>query len=350
MTRESRPGRSWEKYFLICVALVLVGAGFYAGFRVAQPPPPPDFEQLRQTPNPGLPSPGETPGETAGEADPYGTSGVYDPSMSDQMVDEGLVDEGQARDGGAAPAGDGPASAGGADGEASLQLVRQPPPGGSGARIALVIDDLGRSLADLETLAALGIPITYAVLPLEAKTAQVVAALRRRGEEILCHLPMEARGGNNPGPGALLRSMSPDEIRVATAKALDSVPGAVGLNNHMGSAVVTDVPSMNAMLDVLSGRGLFFLDSRTTAETVGYSLARQKGVPSAERQVFLDTQKERAFIQRQFEELMAVARSRGAAVAIAHPYPETLEILAAEVPKARRLGFEFVTVGSLLDR
>ena len=208
---------------------------------------------------------------------------------------------------------------------------------------------MGRSLQDLDTLAALGVPITYAVLPFEVKTPQVVQTLRGRGEEILCHLPMEASGGNNPGPGALLLSMSPDEIRQATEKALDAVPGAVGLNNHMGSAVVTHAPSMKAMMDVLDRRGLFFLDSRTTAKTLGYSLARQSGIPSAERQVFLDTQKDRERIRQQFRTLLESARQRGAAIAIAHPYPETLEILTAEVPGAVAQGFEFVTVGTLMD-
>ena len=339
MTRSSRQGSSWEKYLLISAALILVAAGFYAGFRAAQPPPPPDFDQLREAPAPqdGL---ADSPD---GAVDPFDDSAIYDPSMDDQMVDEGLIEGGGV---------DEDRGGGESTGEPeALTLQRQPPPGKDGkARIALVIDDLGRSLQDIETLASLGVPITYAVLPFEVKTPQVVAALRQRGAEILCHLPMEARGGNNPGPGALLRSMGPDEIRRATESALDAVPGAVGLNNHMGSAVVTDVPSMNAVLDVLSSRGLFFLDSRTTAETVGYTLARRKGVPTAERQVFLDTHKERAFIAEQFQRLMQVAEARGAAVAIAHPYPETMEILAAEVPNAKARGFEFVTVGRLLDR
>ena len=236
--------------------------------------------------------------------------------------------------------------------DVDLELQRQPAPvGGSGKpRIALVIDDLGRSLKDLRTLKALGIPISYAVLPFESRTSEVVAMLRQQGEEVLCHLPMEAKGGNNPGPGALLTSMSPKELRKATEAALNAVPGAVGLNNHMGSAVMSDVSSMGAVLDVLNSRGLFFLDSRTTADTVGYSLARQKGIPTAERQVFLDTHRDSAFIRKQFATLLKSAKRRGGAIAIAHPYDETLEILADAVPQAMSEGFEFVTASQLVDR
>lgn len=343
MTRKSGSGFSWEKYLIVSGALVLLAAGFYAGFRAAQPPPPPDFESLRQ-PTVGDGSPAVGDGSPGGGSLAGGSPGVEDPSS---VYDDGpdLLSGDFAAD----P--DPGAEEAPAIGPSPLEIVRQPPPvDGKGRRIALVIDDLGRSLKDLDTLQGLGVPISYAVLPFEVKTAQVVSVLRRRGAEVLCHLPMEAKGGNNPGPGALFVSMSPEEIRSATRNALDAVPGAVGLNNHMGSAVVTEESAMRPMLEVLAQRDLFFLDSRTTAETVGYSLARQTGVPSAERQVFLDTHRNREFIRGQFQQLLRSAEGRGAAIAIAHPYRETLEVLQSEVPKAREAGFEFVTVGRLMDR
>jgi len=103
-----------------------------------------------------------------------------------------------------------------------------------GARVALVIDDLGHDVADLRPLEALGVPVTYSVLPYEPQTPEVVAELRRRKAEILLHLPMEPRNGENPGPGALLQGMSDGELRQRTEEALKAVPGAVGVNNHMG--------------------------------------------------------------------------------------------------------------------
>jgi hypothetical protein len=217
------------------------------------------------------------------------------------------------------------------------------------ARIALVIDDLGRSLDDVHTLEQLGVPISYSVLPFEDHTAEVVADLRKRGKEILCHLPMEPRNSENPGPGALLLGMSRAQLRELTADALAAVPGATGVNNHMGSSLTEDEGSMEAILGVLKGRKLFFLDSRTSAQSVGYRTAMDLGVPSAERQVFLDNDQKTEAIQVQIQRLQTLARQRGSAIAIGHPYPTTLAVLAQEIPRLRAAGFELVPVSYLLD-
>lgn len=219
-----------------------------------------------------------------------------------------------------------------------------------GVRVALVIDDLGRSLDDVQGLEALGVPITYAVLPFEEHTVPVVAELRRARKEMLLHLPMEPKNGEDPGPGALLLGMSDDELQEKTVAALAAVPGAVGVNNHMGSGLSEDERSMDAVLGVLAGRRLFFLDSRTSADSVGYKTAIRHGIPAAERQVFLDGDPSPDAIRTQFQRLLDLARTRGVAIAIGHPHPETLEVLAEEVPRARALGYEFVPVSYLLDR
>jgi len=224
------------------------------------------------------------------------------------------------------------------------------PPAGRPGRVALVIDDLGRSVDDLLPLERLGVPITYSVLPFEERTPAVVAQLRGRGEEILLHLPMEPKSGANPGPGALRLGMTADELRQRTLAALQAVPGAVGVNNHMGSGLSADERSMSAILRVLSTRGLFFLDSRTSPDSVGYRTALSLGVPAAERQVFLDPDPRPQAVHEQFLRLLEVARTRGAAVAIGHPHPDTLAVLTAEVPRARAAGYEFVPVSYLLDR
>lgn len=221
---------------------------------------------------------------------------------------------------------------------------------GEGARIALVIDDLGRSLTDVDKLERLGVPITYAVLPFETKTAQVTAKLRALGAEILLHLPMEPGGGANPGPGALRVSMTRNELAQATRQALQAVPGAVGVNNHMGSRLTADAGAMTAILGELQGRNLFFLDSRTSAASTGYDTARSLGLASAKRQVFLDPDPSIEEIRYQFHRLLSLARQHGAAIAIGHPYPATFEALATEVPRAQALGYEFVRASYLVDQ
>lgn len=219
-----------------------------------------------------------------------------------------------------------------------------------GARVALVIDDLGRSLRDLEALEALGVPVTYSVLPFETMTPQVVAEVNRQGWELMCHLPMEPESGANPGLGALTSKMNAAELADATRAALAAVPGAVGVNNHMGSSLSADEAAMDPILEVVRERGLFFLDSRTSGSSVGYRVALAHGVPAVERQVFLDPELTTEAIEQQFDRLLWLAEERGQAVAIGHPHASTLEVLARRVPQAVEEGFEFVPVSYLLDR
>jgi len=218
------------------------------------------------------------------------------------------------------------------------------------AYVALVIDDLGRSLEEVRAVGALGVPITYSVLPFEVKTPQVVAALNREGEEILCHLPMEPGNGANPGPGALTLSMSRRKLRKAVRAALDAVPGAAGVNNHMGSVFTADPRAMETVIKVLAKQEIFFLDSRTSADTLGYQVARRLGVPAVERQVFLDPDPAPQAIAFQFDRLLQIARLNGSAVGIGHPHAVTLEVLAEQIPLAREQGIEFVAVSNLVDR
>ncbi|HEX2252182.1 MAG TPA: divergent polysaccharide deacetylase family protein [Thermoanaerobaculia bacterium] len=225
-----------------------------------------------------------------------------------------------------------------------------PPAPAAGAEVALVIDDLGRSLEDVRALGRLGVPVTYAVLPFETLTPQVAQELARRGEEVLLHLPMEGRETADPGPGALTLGMDEGAMRAALVAALDAVPGAVGVNNHMGSVLSADASSMRLVLGEVARRGLYFLDSRTTADSVGYQAARELGVPATQRQVFLDTDADPAAIREQFRRVLAEAARRGSAVAIGHPYPATLAVLAEEVPRAEAAGYRFVPVSRLLDR
>lgn len=218
------------------------------------------------------------------------------------------------------------------------------------ARVAVLIDDLGPRLEDAERLLAIGVPLSYAVLPNEPFSGEVAAQLVARRAEVLCHLPMAAEKGENPGPGALEPGMSPGKLAKLTAAALDAVPGAVGINNHMGSVVTADAEAMRAVLGVAAERRLFFVDSRTTPASVAEQVARELGVATAARDVFLDAETDSGSIAAELERLLALARERGAAIAIAHPHPATLELLERELPRLKSRGFELVPVSYLLER
>jgi hypothetical protein len=155
-------------------------------------------------------------------------------------------------------------------------------------RLALVIDDAGYDLADLQPFLDLPIPLAVAVLPNLPHSAEAARRVRDAGKELLLHLPMEPEGGEDPGPGALLTSHPAFEIERLLDAALASVPGAVGVNNHMGSKATADAAFMDVLLEALGRRGLFFVDSRTTVLTVAASEAERLGVPYLARKVFLD--------------------------------------------------------------
>ncbi len=225
-----------------------------------------------------------------------------------------------------------------------------PIPRGDGRRVALVIDDLGRRVQDVVELSELGVPLSFGVLPFETRTHEVVNELGRRGAEMLLHLPMQPRTEADPGPGALRSGMSSAELEAATRWALGAVGGARGVNNHMGSELSADPESMRAILGVLAEHDLFYLDSRTSPDSVGYSLALEMGLAAAERQVFLDAEAGPEAIRGQFRRLLQLARDRGAAVAIGHPHADTLAVLREEIPQALAAGFEFVPVSSLTNR
>jgi polysaccharide deacetylase 2 family uncharacterized protein YibQ len=222
-----------------------------------------------------------------------------------------------------------------------------PPPQ---ARVAIVVDDLGRSVKQVDRLLAIGVPMSYAVLPFESHTRDVVARLSAAGAEILVHLPMEPDGADNPGPHAILERLDPRRIAARTEEAVAAVPGAVGLNNHMGSKITADESAMRAVLGVVARHGLFFLDSRTTVETRAFDWARDEGIPAVRRDVFLDDDLDASAIAEQFGRLLELARANGAAVAIGHPHESTLQVLEREVPRARAAGVEFVPVSYLLER
>lgn len=318
-SKTATPSRG-VRIALISAALVLFVAGLYFGVQLAKPPPPPDFAALEAAP-PSL-----------HEASSHGPDLDREPRPVDPLA---VLSTGAAKK---------------PDRRPEVVDGATPAMAPGGPRIALVIDDLGRSLRDLDVLAQLGVPISYAVLPFESQTAEVVATLRERGEEILCHIPMQAKGGNNPGPGALLSDMSVEQLQAATARALAAVPGAVGVNNHMGSSIASDPQAIAAVMQVVAKSNLFFLDSRTSADTLAYTTARRLGLPAGERQVFLDTEIESEAIAAQFDRLLALAQQRGSAIAIAHPHDITLRLLAERVPQAQAAGYEFVLASTLMDR
>lgn len=189
-----------------------------------------------------------------------------------------------------------------------------------------------------------------AVLPGLRWSAASALSLKEGGKEVLLHLPMEPAGYPKvrPGPGVILMSQTDAEILRVLEEDLASVPGAVGVNNHMGSAATADPRVMRTVARALAGRGLFFLDSRTTVATVAEHAAQVAAVPAVSRRIFLDDVATESAVRAQLAELVRRAREEGAAVAIGHPYPATLAVLEKELPGFAGKGVVLVRVGELV--
>jgi polysaccharide deacetylase 2 family uncharacterized protein YibQ len=202
----------------------------------------------------------------------------------------------------------------------------------------------------VERIASWPYPVSGAVLPVLPGSGPAARALEESGKQVILHLPMEPRQypRMQPGPGVVLRSHDEEQITRTVETDLESVPGAVGVSNHMGSAATADPRVMRAVARVLARRRLFFLDSRTTGATVAREAARQERVPAVSRRVFLDDVATEQAVGKALDELVLHARAEGFAVALGHPYPATLAVLERELPGLARRGVRLVPVGDLV--
>jgi polysaccharide deacetylase 2 family uncharacterized protein YibQ len=174
--------------------------------------------------------------------------------------------------------------------------------------------------------------------------------MHRSGHEVWLHLPMEPEpsSGGKPGPGVVLVSMSDGEVRTAVHSAIDDVPHAVGMNNHMGSKATADLRTMTWVMQELKARGLSFIDSRTTRNTVAEEAARAQGVPTGRRHVFLDNQRNPAAIRRQLAEAVQRCRMEGEIIAVGHMAQVTVGVLQQELPKLKKRGADLVPPSKLV--
>jgi len=225
-----------------------------------------------------------------------------------------------------------------------------PSPGEKIGYLAIIIDDLGESIHYAQSLARLDFPITFSVLPYNTRTKEVCSLAKRLQIELMLHLPMEPNGypdRANPGPGALFVHLGPVQIKSTFIDDLQQVHGAVGINNHMGSRFTSDKESMGVLFDEIKKKGLFFVDSLTTSKSVAKILAREKNIPYLQRHVFLDNVQEEKAILFQLQKAENVALRKGTAIAIGHPYAQTLKALQ-EWEKIRNTSVRVVQVRDLL--
>lgn len=213
-------------------------------------------------------------------------------------------------------------------------------------RIAIIIDDLGYGLAPGERALGLPGPVAYAILPATPRARALAERAQAIGKEVLLHLPLQSANVDHADePGGLKLDMTRGQFAHTFSEAFASVPNVIGVNSHRGSLLTRHPGHMAWLMEEIRSQGdLFFVDSYTTHESIALRLAREAGVPAVKRDVFLDPDQAPGTVEREFERLKKLARRRGFAIGIGHPYPQTLKLLEDELPKLEDEGIELVSI------
>ena len=215
-------------------------------------------------------------------------------------------------------------------------------------QLVIIIDDIGHSLPLGHRAAMLPGPINIAVLPHQKNSITLAELAYQQGQDILLHAPMSNTQGRDPGKGTLTANMAKDEFIRTLKNNLQAIPHVQGVNNHMGS-LLTQLPEpMSWVMETLRQQQLYFVDSRTSPSTIAQVKAKAYQLPNLKRDVFLDNNRDENAIHHQLELLLSIADRQGIAVAIGHPYPETLSVLEQVLPGLALRGYQLTTISQLL--
>ena len=209
--------------------------------------------------------------------------------------------------------------------------------------IVLVIDDFGYRNDNIsDGFLNLSIPITCAIIPGHTASKKFAEKAVSYGKEVIIHMPMESE---NYSPGEdeykLLTSMTSELLENKLIQAFESLPEAIGMNNHQGSKATSDSKTMTVLASVLKDRGKYFIDSRTSSLTIGEKTMISFGVPTARRNIFLDNNNDLDKIEEQMNKLANSAKKNGVAVGLGHARKNTLSVIEKVVPNLLDKGFVF---------
>jgi uncharacterized protein len=222
------------------------------------------------------------------------------------------------------------------------------PASASDGLLAIIIDDVGYSAPLGERTLALPGAFTLSILPKAPHSARLARLADEYGKEVMLHNPMSNTRGLPLDPGGLTETMDKASFFSVLAENFELIPQAQGLNNHMGSLLTQQATPMGWLMEFLGARGAYFIDSRTTAASRAWETAQHYRVPSLPRDVFLDHDRDPEQILHQLGLAVSLAQTRGYAVAIGHPYPETLTALEHLPSLLKATNVELVPVSSLL--
>lgn len=217
-------------------------------------------------------------------------------------------------------------------------------------RLAVIVDDCGYDMSSVRTLLNTGLPLNFAVLPYKPYSSDVLEMIKSDGRVAMLHLPMEPvdRSAMSEGSSTICTDMSKDKILELTRKAINSLPGVSGVNNHQGSKATADSATMTTVLQELRNQDLFFVDSRTSSKSVARDKAVAMGVPTARNDIFLDNSSDVQAIRKQIYKAMDIAEKNGSAIAICHARPNTAKAWSMYAEEIKNTGIELVPITDLL--
>ena len=213
--------------------------------------------------------------------------------------------------------------------------------------IAIIIDDMGHSYDQGVELINLPFPLTLSFLPERPYTKRLIEMANFHRKEIMLHAPMQNSMGFGLGYGGLNKNMTEATLKKTLLNSFEKINYMVGVNNHMGSVLTTDPLTMKWVMQTISQYPFYFVDSRTSADSVAANMASEYNIPNLSRDIFLDHMQERGFIQNQFLKLIDLAKKNGTAIAIGHPHPETVKYLTWALTKLDEKGIAIATISGL---
>lgn len=217
-------------------------------------------------------------------------------------------------------------------------------------KLAVIVDDCGYDMSSVRTLLNTGLPFNFAVLPYKTYSSDVLEMIKGAGRIAMLHLPMEPmdRSAMSEGGNTICTDMSREKIQTLTRNAVNSLPGISGVNNHQGSKATSSTATMDIVLRELQRQGLFFVDSRTSSQSVARDRAVALGVPTARNDIFLDNSSDIEAIRRQIYKAMDIAQKNGSAIAICHARPNTAKAWSMYAGEIKKSGITLVPVTDLL--
>ena len=217
-------------------------------------------------------------------------------------------------------------------------------------KLAVIIDDCGYDMKNVRALLDTKFPFSYAILPFKDFSSDVLAMVNEQGRVPMLHLPMEPmdKSAMSEGKSTVQVSMTADQQRALVRKAVSSLPGIMGVNNHQGSRATSDSTTMKNVLSELKKQNLFFVDSKTTGASKGRDIARSMGVPTARNDIFLDNSTNPEEIRKQIYKAFELADKNGSAIAICHARPGTAACWTKYADEFRKSGITFVPITELL--